>query len=68
MADVRRIQPKSLKDIEDCIEAFAISLTKEQVNMAVCNIFFRAKCYVHKNRGQFESLLKKQKGKKSSDN
>ena len=68
MAEVRRIQPKSLDDLKDCVEAYAISLSREQVNKAVCDIFFRAKCCVQKNGGQFESLLKKQKAKKSGDN
>ena len=68
MAEVRRIQHKSLDELKDCFEAYAISLSREQVNKALCNIFFRAKCRVQKNGGQFESLVKKQKAKKSGDN
>ena len=34
MAEVRRIQPMSLRDLKDCVEAYAISLYREQVNKA----------------------------------
>ena len=67
MAEVKRILPKSSDDLKDCCEAYAIILFREQVNKAVWNTFFCTKCYVQKNGGLFESLLKK-KAKKSGDN
>ena len=59
MADVRRVQPKTLEKLKLCVENYAKSLTKEQVNKAAINIFKRARWCVHKKGGSFESQLKK---------
>ena len=59
MAEVRRLQPKTLKELKLCVENYAKSLTKEQINKAVANIFKRARWCVIKKGGSFESHLKK---------
>ena len=48
-----------------CAQNFLVIFCKKRY---VCDILFCAKCYDQKNGAQFESLLKKQKAKKSGDN
>ena len=59
MAEVRRVQSKTLEELKLCVENYAKSLSKEQVNKAVTNIFKRARWCVNKKGGSFESQLKK---------
>ena len=68
LVEERRIQPNNLEHLQVWYEVCAVSLSMEQFNKAVCNIFFCGKCCIQKYRGQVETFLKKQKPKKSNDN
>ena len=59
MAEVRRVQPQSLDELKLCVENYAKSLSKNQINKSVAHIFKRAQCCIAKQGGSFESLLKK---------
>ena len=59
MAEVRRVQPQSLDELKLCVENYAKSLSKNQINKSVAHIFKRAQCWIAKQWGSFEALLKK---------
>ena len=59
MAEVRRVQPQSLDELKLCVENYAKSLLKNQINKSVPHIFKRAQCWIAKQGGSFEALLKK---------
>ena len=59
MAEVRRVQPQSLDELKLCVENYAKSLSKNQINKSVAHIFKRAQCWIAKQGGSFEALLKK---------
>ena len=59
MAEVRRVQPQSLDELKLCVENYAKSLSKNQINKSVAHIFKRAQCCIAKQGGSFEALLKK---------
>ena len=44
MAEVRRVQPQSLDELKLCVENYAKSLSKNQINKSVAHIFKRAQC------------------------
>ena len=59
MAEVRRVQPQSLDELKLCVENYAKSLSKNQINKSVAHIFKRAQCCIAKQGGSFKALLKK---------
>ena len=68
MAEVSRVQPQSLDELQVCVERYAQSLSVQQVNKAVNSIFKRAKCCIDQNGGTFEKHLKKAKVTNQGDN